>query len=76
MKSWRLKLHQLTSSIDAMFFVRYVIAFALIFSALGFIVIQILMQTAYSSTDKKIEQLADDPFLCFFLRVTDERTGS
>lgn len=63
MKSWRLKLHQLTSSIDAMFFVRYVIAFALIFSALGFIVIQILMQTAYSSTDKKIEQLADDPNL-------------
>ncbi|MBS7577909.1 MULTISPECIES: ATP-binding protein [unclassified Enterococcus] len=75
MKAWRIKLHQFTSSIDAMFFIRYVVAFALIFSALGFIVIQILMQTAYSSTDKKIEQLANDPNLLYQVYMDNIENG-
>ncbi|MDR1567954.1 MAG: HAMP domain-containing histidine kinase [Streptococcaceae bacterium] len=71
MNGWRRKINKFLASIDAKFFLRYLLAFALIFTTLAFIVIQILVQTSYSSIDKNLERLANDPRTLYQMLNTD-----
>lgn len=76
MNELNLKFKKMITSINAKFFIRYIIAFAFIFTTLGFIVTQVLLQTAYSSIDKNLKELSENPQKLYSLYIKNSNENN